>query len=88
MVFVPEGPEYEHVGLYYFGHYSVMHFDFMKRFMLLKNARRKQVYTAGGTEFMQEMEDMRVRAKAYFPSDFDAKKIWEEALDEKYNHIS
>lgn len=62
--------------------------DFMKRFMLPKNDRRKQVYAAGGTEFMQEMEQMRVRAKAYFPSDFDAKKIWEEALNEKYDHIS
>lgn len=59
----------------------------MNRFMLPKNTKGKQAYTADETEFMQEMEHMRVRAKAYFPSDFDSKKIWEEAMDEKYDDI-
>ena len=54
--------------------------DFMKRFMLPENIEKKPVYTEDVTEFMQEMEHMRVRAKGYFPSDFDPKKIWEEAV--------
>lgn len=33
---------------------------------------------------MQEMEDMRLKAKAYFPSDFNSDEIWEEAMDWKY----
>ncbi len=62
--------------------------DFMKRFMLPENTKRKSVYMGDVTEFMKEMEHMRIRAKEYFPSNFDPKKIWEEALDEKYDHIS
>lgn len=62
--------------------------DFMKRFMLPENTKRKPVCMGDATEFMKEMEHMRIRAKKYFPSNFDSKKIWEEALDEKYDHIS
>lgn len=61
--------------------------DFMKRFMLPEEAKRKNASVVSPREhadYMQEMEDMRIRAKAYFPSDFDAKKVWEEAMDKKY----
>lgn len=61
--------------------------DFMQRFMMPKSDREREipiVQTPGEGDFMQEMEDMRLKAKAYFPSDFNSDEIWEEAMDWKY----
>lgn len=65
--------------------------DFMKRFMLPKDDEKSGasiVQLKDSVDIMKEMEDMRERAKRYFPSDFDADAIWEEAMCEKYGGIN
>lgn len=51
--------------------------DFMQRFMMPKEVQKNiapinQEQKADKMNFMQEMEDMRLKAKSYFPSEFDA----------------
>lgn len=60
--------------------------DFMKRFMLPKDEQNLDFAEKRekSIDIMQEMENMRIRAKAYFPADFDSDKIWEEAIYDKY----
>lgn len=65
--------------------------DFMQRFMMPESDEKRNppiVQTPGGGNFMQEMEDMRLRAKAYFPSDFNSDEILEEAMERKYGNIN
>lgn len=60
--------------------------DFMRRFMLPKGQEMLPDETAGKTEragLMQELETMRIKSKQYFPAEFNAEKIWEEAIEEK-----
>lgn len=62
--------------------------ELMKRFMIPKEAevQKKQNKTiTSHADFMQELETMRIKMKPYFPSDLETEKIWEEAMDEKYN---
>lgn len=64
--------------------------DFMQRFMLPKGQEKLLDQTAGKTEsasLMQELEAMRIKSKQYFPVEFDAEKIWEEAIEEKYGNF-
>ncbi len=64
--------------------------DFMKRFMLPKENKNFSdiIQTENNVDFMQELETMRIKAKKYFPSDFDSNKIGEEAMEEKQYCIS
>lgn len=62
--------------------------DFMKRFMLPKDEYKtnvSEIKHGAAMDFMQEMESMRMRAKPYFPSEFDSEQIWEEAMAERYD---
>lgn len=62
--------------------------DFMKRFMLPDKEEQMNRSEAGqicDADFMQELETMRIRAERYFPKEFDAGRIWEEAMDGKYS---
>jgi len=62
--------------------------DLMKRFMIPKEAEAQETQSKTITsyeDFMQELETMRIKMKPYFPSNIEIEKIWEEALDEKYN---
>lgn len=58
--------------------------DFMQRFKPSNNRVSDTIQPGDEPDFMQEMETMRIQAKAYFPADFDPQKVWEEAIDEKY----
>jgi hypothetical protein len=58
--------------------------NFMQRFM-----KPEQEKTAATHEnIMQELEEMRIQAQPYFPADFDAQRIWEEAMDEKFSRLN
>jgi len=62
--------------------------ELMKRFMIPKEAevQNKQNKTiTSHADFMQDLETMRIKMNPYFPSDLETEKIWEEAMDEKYN---
>ncbi|MEZ3434911.1 MAG: hypothetical protein K1W34_09900 [Lachnospiraceae bacterium] len=61
--------------------------DFMKRFML-PNEHTSLYPPAADTEFMQELEALRIRAKSYFPAEFDSNKIWEEEIEQKYDSVN
>lgn len=64
--------------------------DFIKKFMLPEDNSKETLSikkSVNEANFMQEIERMRLNAKAHFPSDFDSQKIWEEAMDKKYDHI-
>ena len=73
--------------------------DFMKKFMFPSNDRlsddgyvgkkadgKSNVSVANISDFMQELEDMRLRLKPYIPVDFDPQKEWEQAMEEKYGY--
>ena len=64
--------------------------DFMKRFMLPKEDRTdiSLMENVPDIDLMQEMEAMRIKAKSYFPSEFDSDKIWEEAMEERYGSVN
>ncbi len=64
--------------------------DFMKRFMLPKEDRMdiSLMENVPDMDLMQEMEAMRIKAKSYFPSEFDSDKIWEEAMEERYGSVN
>lgn len=65
--------------------------DFMERFMLPKNVDVQAdciTDASDHTDFMQEMEEMRIKAKSYFPSGFDSQTIWEEAIEKKYGSFN
>ena len=69
--------------------------DFMKRFMLPADneisggAKQKtSPTTANDSDFMEELETLRLGVKKYFPKDFDSRRIWEEAIDEKYSSFN
>ncbi len=64
--------------------------DFMKRFMVPESSDGKMNPTKTSledTDFMQEMEAMRIKAKPYFTIGVDSGRIWEEAVEEKYGCI-
>ena len=62
--------------------------DFIQRFMppviSPDKAESKMGNARDEESFMQEMEEMRLKAKDYFPTDFDPGKVWEEAVKSKY----
>jgi hypothetical protein len=58
--------------------------NFMQRFMKPKQEK----IAAEHKSVMQELEKMRMQVQPYFPADFDAQHIWEEAMDEKYGRLS
>lgn len=61
--------------------------ELMKRFMVPKETEVQETQDTTITnhlDFMQELETMRIKIKPYFPPDLEIKKIWEEAMDEKY----
>lgn len=60
--------------------------DFMQRFMIPKRQEALSGQTGDIAEhagLMQELEAMRMKSKPYFPAEFNAEKIWEEAVEEK-----
>lgn len=64
--------------------------DIMQRFMMPKDREVNAVQamnTLDSANFMQEIEAMRMKAKSYFPRDFDSEKVWEEAVDQKYGSL-
>lgn len=64
--------------------------ELMQKFMIPKKTEVKsaQIEKMEDTRnFMQEMEEMRMKAQPYFSSDFDSQQIWEEAMDEKYGSL-
>lgn len=73
--------------------------DFMKKFMFPTNGRlsddgyvdkktdvKSNVNAANISDYMQELEDMRLRLKPCIPADFDPQKEWEQAMEEKYGY--
>lgn len=62
--------------------------EFMQRFMMPKKQeilldQNMETTEAENVNLMQELERMRMKTKSYFPADFHAEKIWEEAMKEK-----
>lgn len=65
--------------------------DLMEKFMIPKetvtNDGQNKILESH-TNFMQELENMRIKAKPYFPLDLETEKIWREVVDEKYSSFS
>lgn len=62
--------------------------ELMQRFMMPKETKIRDIKSETMTshaDFMQELETMRIKAKAYFPSDLEYEKVLEEAMNEKYS---
>lgn len=59
--------------------------ELMQRFMVTERKIRESQEEKDSGGFMRELEAMRLKAKSYFPADFDHGRAWEEAMDEKYN---
>lgn len=38
------------------------------------------------SDYMRELEDMRLRLKPCIPADFDPQKEWEQAMEKKYGY--
>lgn len=58
----------------------------MQRFMMPKETKIRDIKSGtmiSHADFMQELETMRIKAKAYFPSDLEYEKVLEEAMNEK-----
>jgi hypothetical protein len=63
--------------------------DFMKRFMISNDTKTTaSPNNTYDTDFWEEMENMRTKARQYFPDDIEPEKIWEEAINEKYGDIN
>lgn len=58
--------------------------ELMQRFMMPRENEIKNE-TINYADFMQELETMRIKAKAYFPPSLEYKNMWEEAMNEKYS---
>lgn len=67
---------------------AVFIIDFIKRYIISENDRNKPVGNKNSSAFMEELENMRLKLKSDVPPDFDPKKAWEEAMNEKYNSIN
>lgn len=61
--------------------------ELMQRFMMPKENESQDIKnkTTNHADFMQELETMRLKAKAYFPPDLEYENVWGEAMDEKYS---
>ena len=62
--------------------------EVMQRFMMPQETKMQEIKSKTITsheDFMQELEIMRIKAKAYFPSDLKYEKAWGEAMNEKYS---
>lgn len=59
--------------------------ELMQRFMMPKETKIQDIKseTTGHADFMQELEKMRIKVKAYFPSDLEYEKVLGEAMAEK-----
>lgn len=64
--------------------------ELVQRFMMPKETRTQDIKdeTTSHADFMQELETMRIKAKAYFPFDLEYGKVLREAIYEKYNSFS
>ena len=62
--------------------------ELMQRFMMPREAEDIQDESiTSHVGFMQELETMRIKARAYFPSDLEYEKVLEEAMNEKYSNF-
>lgn len=62
--------------------------ELMQRFMMPKENKIRDIKgetVTSHADFMQELETMRIKAKAYFPSDLEYEEVLEEAMNEKYS---
>jgi len=63
--------------------------DFIKRFMLPPKATLELAPSSDKKkQAFYEMEQNKSNLSAYFPTDFDPRKEYQEALEERYGNIS
>lgn len=66
---------------------AVFLIDFINRFMTTSDKAAPQPHTEKKYDPMQKLEKMRLELQSKMPpvpSDFDPKKEWEQAMEEKY----
>lgn len=61
--------------------------ELMQKFMMPRKNETQNIKNEAinYADFMQELETMRIKAKAYFPPDLEYENMYGEAMNEKYS---